>query len=91
MQDIRDVVIIVFGIGATVAALALVMMTFILYRKTSAIVDSAKATMNGVETFSKEVLGPVTRASSFVSGFWKVFSSLLGEDKKGQEDTSDGR
>ena len=42
MEDVRDIVIIVFGIGATVAMLALLLMALILFRKVTAIVDTAQ-------------------------------------------------
>ena len=91
MEDIRDVVIIVFGIGATVATITVLTLGLLLFRKITAVIDSAKATMNGVEAFSRDILGPVARASSMLATFRRVIASLLGQDKREPEGADDGR
>ena len=90
MEDVRDIVIIVFGIGATVAMLALLLMALILFRKVTAIVDTAKSTMNRAETLSRDVLEPATRAYNVLGGIWRVISSLLGQERKEPKGTDDG-
>ena len=91
MEDIRDVVIIVFGIGATVATIAVLAMALMLFRKITAVIDSAKATMNGVQAFSRDILEPVARASSILTTFRRVMATLLGQDKREPEGADNGR
>ena len=90
MEDIRDVVIIVFGIGATVATITVLVLGLLLFRKIAAVIDSAKATMNGVEAFSRDILEPVARASSILTTFRRVMAVLLGQDKREPEGADNG-
>ena len=91
MEDTRDVVIIVFGIGATVATIAALALALLLFRKIAAVIDSAKATMNGVEAFSRDILEPVARASSILTTFRRIIATLLGQDKREPDGADNGR
>ena len=91
MEDVRDIVIIVFGIGATVATVVLLAMALLLYRKVSAAIESARNTITGVEAFSRDILEPVTRASGFFATALRVLSSLLGQRKNESGGTGDGK
>ena len=91
MENVRDIVIIVFGIGGTVATVVLLTTALLLYRKVSAAIDSARNTINGVEAFSRDILEPVTRASGFVTTAWRVLSSIMGQGKTEPGGTGDGK
>ena len=91
MEDMRDLVIIVFGIGAIVATVVLLFTALLLFRKVSAAIDSARNMITGVEAFSRDILGPVTRASGFMTTAWRVLSSVLGQEKNESGEAADGK
>lgn len=89
MDTVRDVVIVVFGVGGVIATVVVLAMALTLYRKVASIldsatsmVDSAKATMNGVEAFSRGVLNPLTQSSGILSVLSNIISWLLRDDRK---------
>lgn len=87
MEDLRDIVIIVFGIGGLIVALALAVMAFLLFRKLSSILDLARSTMNTVDAFNQGVLKPLVGASSILSVLGRVASWLAGsKEEKGHGD-----
>jgi len=91
MDALRDIVIVVFGIGGLAATVVVLVMALTLYRKVSTIldsansmVDSATATMNGVEAFSRGVLNPLSQSSGVLSALSKIISWLLRDDRKSE-------
>ncbi len=68
---IRDLVIIGFGIAATTTALALLTVSFLLYRKISAIVNAVQATAESARTISQKLADRVDSLNPFSFFFGK--------------------
>ena len=68
----RDLVVCIFGLGATVAIVFIGVLAFLLYRKIRPVLDSLKATTKTVENISscveKEVATPLARVAAIVQG-----------------------
>ncbi|MFC2002241.1 hypothetical protein ACFLUZ_07085 [Chloroflexota bacterium] len=68
----RDLVVCIFGLGATVAIVFIAVLVFLLYRKIRPVLDSLKATTKTVENISscveKEVATPLARVAAIVQG-----------------------
>ena len=79
---IRDIVIILFVGMGFFFAFVLLIMTWLLYRKVSPLIDSAKRTAKNAEeissTFSERVVKPVVARSIFAHGAGQVLSFILG-------------
>ena len=87
VEDLRDIVIVIAGIGALVAALVLAVMGFILFRKLSSILSSVRSTMNSVDAFNNVFLKPGFRISNILSALERVLSWIAGsKEKKGHGD-----
>jgi hypothetical protein len=52
---IRDWVIIIFGVAATAAAITVLVVTLVLYKKVNAIISAVLATARGIRDFSRQV------------------------------------
>ena len=68
----RDLVIIIFGLGATVVIVFMGILAFSLYRKIKPILDSSRAAVKTVENISscveEEVARPLAQIVGFVQG-----------------------
>jgi hypothetical protein len=68
----RDLIIVIFGIGATLAIILLVVLAFILYARLKPIIESVQKTTKSVEkvaTSVEEVVAkPLAQVVSFVQG-----------------------
>jgi cell shape-determining protein MreC len=68
----RDLIIIIFGIGATVAVVILVVLAFMFYFRLKPLLDSMKKTAGTVakitSTVETEMAGPMAQIISFVQG-----------------------
>jgi hypothetical protein len=68
----RDLVIVIFGIGATVAIILLVVLAFMLYNRLKPIIDSVQKTTKAVERITsgveEAVAKPIAQIVSFVQG-----------------------
>lgn len=88
----RDLVISIFGLGATVALIFIAVLAFLLYRKLRPILNSLKATTKTVEdissTVEEEVSRPLAQIAAFVQGISKVVSlvSRFSRRKEGGKD-----
>ncbi len=101
METARDIVIIVLGVTATAFTVIMLALALLLYRKVSAVIDSAQRvidsaqkTMHGIEAFSRDFLEPLTSASGLLATGWHFLSSLLGLEKREKNATKgseDGR
>jgi Na+-transporting methylmalonyl-CoA/oxaloacetate decarboxylase gamma subunit len=84
----RDLVICIFGLGATVVILALVTLAFMMYFRIKPIVDSVKATSKTVENISStvevEVARPLAQVAAFVQGLRQAMN-LVGHFTKKKE------
>ena len=83
----RDLVICVFGIGATVVLIFLGVLALLLYLKIKPILDSSKATVKTVENISscveEEVARPLAQIVAFVQGVSQAVS-LFGRFSREQ-------
>jgi hypothetical protein len=68
----RDLVICIFGLGATVAVIILVVLAFMFYFRLKPLLDSMKKTAGTVakitSTVETEMAGPMAQIISFVQG-----------------------
>ena len=68
----RDLAVCILGVGATVTIVFIGILAFLLYRKLSPILDSAKKTVKTVENLSscveEEVARPLAQVVAFVQG-----------------------
>ena len=68
----RDLVLCIFGLGATAALVLMGILAFLFYRKISPILDSSRATVKTVENISScvedEVAKPLAHIVAFVQG-----------------------
>ena len=65
----RDLVVCIFGLGATVVVIFLAVLAFLLYRRLRPILDSVKSTTKTVENFSSCVEAEVARPLAQVAAF----------------------
>lgn len=86
----RDLVVCIFGLGATVAVIILVVLAFILFVKIKPILDSVKATTRTVENISscveEEVAKPLAQVAAFVQGIRQAVGLVSRFTKKKEED-----
>jgi hypothetical protein len=72
IESFRDLVIVIFGIGATVAVTLLVVLAFMLYYRLKPILASIRKTTETVErvssSFEQAVAKPLAQIISFVQG-----------------------
>jgi hypothetical protein len=85
----RDLVLCIFGLGATVAAIILVVLAFLLYCRIKPILDSIKATSQTVANISssveEEVAKPLAQIMAFVQGIRQAIG-LVSRFTKKEED-----
>ena len=76
----RDLVICIFGLGATVALVFMGILAFLLYRKIKPILDSSRATVKTVENISscveEEVARPLAHIVAFVQGITQAVNMV---------------
>jgi hypothetical protein len=72
IESFRDLVIVIFGLGATVATILLVVLAFMLYYRLKPILTSVRKTTETVErvtsSFEEAVAKPLAQIISFVQG-----------------------
>ncbi len=68
----RDLAIIILGLGATISAVLIAIMAWMLYRKLRPILDSAQITAKTLENLSvtvgEEVYRPLAQVVGFIQG-----------------------
>ena len=83
----RDLVIVIFGLGAFVAVVIFTVMAFIMFFRARTIMDSVKKTTKSVENITtcieQEVVRPIAGIASFFQGFRQA-GSLFGIFNKKQ-------
>ena len=96
LADLVGVIRDVIGIVAFLLSIALLVGVFVLYRKLSQVVDSAKRTMESAEQIldavSTKIVGPAAAGSGVAFGLGKAaafITGLRGKKRKKGED-SDG-
>ena len=88
----RDLVVCIFGLGATVVVLFLAVLAFLFYRRLRPVLDSVKATTKTVENLSScvgvEVAKPLAQVAAFVQGIRQAVD-LVGRFTKKKEGDRD--
>jgi membrane protein implicated in regulation of membrane protease activity len=89
MQWFSDLVIVIFGLGATVALIIFSVLGIMCYLRVRRILDSVKETTQTVESITRtveaEVAGPLGQVISVIRGVREglgFFSSFRGDKKK---------
>ena len=76
----RDLIICIFGLVATGVLIFAAVLSFSLYRRVKAILDSAKATSKNVQAISsyvgEEVVKPVVEVVAFIRGIRHGVSTI---------------
>jgi len=85
----RDLIIIIWGIGATVVTLLIGVIALMLYLRIRPVLDSVKATTKTVENLTsvvgEQVAGPLAKVAAFVQGIRQA-ASLVSQFRNKQED-----
>ena len=88
IEWLRDLVICIFCLGATVVIIFIGILVFLFYRRLKPILDSVKATTKTVENISscveEEVAGPLVQVAAFVQGVRQVIG-LVSRFSRGKE------
>jgi len=86
----RDLVLCIFGLGATVVVIFLAVLAFLLYRRLRPILNSVKATTKTVEDLSScvevEVARPLAQVAAFIQGIRQAVGLVSRFTKKKEED-----
>ncbi len=86
----RDLVVCIFGLGATVAVIILAVLAFILFVKIQPVINSLKTTTKTVENISScvenEVVRPLSQLAAFVQGIRQAVGMVGRFTKKKEED-----
>jgi len=86
----RDLVICIFGLGATVAVIILVVLAFLFYFRLRPLLDSMKQTARTVAHVStaveNELAGPLAQVVSFVQGVRQAVGFVNRFIKREEED-----
>ena len=89
IASFRDLVLCIFGLGATVGVIILVVLAFLLYFRIKPILDSIKATTRTIENISTsvedEVARPIAQAVAFIQGIRQAIG-LVSRFTKKEED-----
>jgi uncharacterized protein YoxC len=82
----RDVILIIWGLVATVAMVFISVILFLFYRKTSSVLDSTDLMVarvgNIVDYVEKEVVRPVSRLGTMMQGIMQgisIFGSIFNK------------
>ena len=85
MEDVQQIVALARDIAILAFSLGLLLMAFVLYRKLSGLLSSAKQTVDDAEkivtVISKRIVGPITAGAGVAAGFGKVASFMFGFGK----------
>ncbi len=86
IEWLRDLVICIFGLSATVVVIFTGVLCFLLYRRLKSILDSAKATARTVEDISycvgEEIVKPLVGLAVFAQGIRQVVDLVSRFSKK---------
>jgi hypothetical protein len=86
----RDLVVCIFGLGATIAVIILVVLAFILFIRVQPILKSLKTTTRTVENITtcveEEVVKPIAQIAAFVQGIRQAVGMVGRFTKKKEED-----
>ena len=84
----RDLIIIIFGIATTVVLIIIAVLLYSLYRKTSSLLDSLKATSATIQGISSyvgdEIVKPLTQAVALIQGIRQGIDTVSKFFKKSE-------
>lgn len=84
----RDLVISIFGLGATIVVILMGILAVLCYRNLRPVIASLKATAKTVENISscveEEVVRPLSQVAAFVQGVRQMMN-LFGRFSKGKK------
>lgn len=90
IESFRDLVICIFGLGATVAVIVLVVLALLIYYRLKPMFDSIKRTTRTVENITTaietEVAEPLAQMASFVQGVRQAVSLFKRFGRNKEED-----
>lgn len=82
----RDVILIIWGLAATITMVFIAVLMFLFYRRTVSVMESTDAMVakvsNMVEYVDAEVVQPVSRLGAVVKGIIQGISIFTGAYKK---------
>lgn len=86
----RDLVVCIFGIGATAAAIIFTVLAFVVYFRVKPILDSMKTTARAVENIStsveEEVVKPIAQLAGLIQGVRQAIGLVRRFTKDKEED-----
>jgi len=86
IEWLRDLVIVIFGLGATVAIIAMAVLAFVLYFKIKPVLKSVKNTTSTVENVTlnveQEIMKPLVQVAAFAQGIREVAGLFTGLSRK---------
>ena len=86
----RDLVICVFGLGATIAVIVIAVLAFMFCVRVRPVIDSLKATMKTVENISQsveeEVARPLAQVAVFFQGVRQAITLVRGFTRNREDD-----
>ena len=86
----RDLILIIWGITATVVIAFIGVLAFLFYRRIRPALDSLKATTRTVENITsvvgEQVAGPLTKVAAFIQGVRQAVSLVSQLKNKKEED-----
>lgn len=89
IEWLRDLVIVVFGIAATVAVIMGLVLALMFYSRVTPIIDSAKKTAKTVEKISssieEEIVQPMAQVASFIQGIRQAMSMFNRFNRKKED------
>jgi hypothetical protein len=89
IENLRDLIIVIFGISATLVALVMAILAFILYARISPVIKSIERTSGTVErivsSMEEAVAGPIAQVIGFIQGI-KNALGLVKKFTKREED-----
>lgn len=95
IESLRDWVIVIFGFLGIGATLLFIILTLMIYRKITPILNSAKEAADTVRntsnTVSKTVIEPLAKVQGIVSGIKKASEMASFMNKRKGEDEKDGK
>jgi hypothetical protein len=81
IHDLRDWIIVIFGIVGIGATLIFVTLLIMLYRKIASILDSVGETVNIVcdttSMFAKSIIEPIAKVQEFLAGIRTAVKAIL--------------
>jgi uncharacterized protein YoxC len=87
---LRDLVLIIFGLGATATLIFLVVLIYRVYRRLSPVLDSLRNTARTMEnltsTVEEEIAGPLAKAVAFVQGIRQAIGLVRQFTKRREEE-----